>query len=243
MTSKPFVFMVMPFADTTANQVYENIVKPLCVELGYEVIRADEYTTTKVIYDEIVQSIQNAAIVVVDISGKNPNVMYELGVAHALRQKSTIILTHDSIAESPFDIKHFRIIGYENSIAGAESLKKKLRETIKSIKKPVLQNCSKSSDVSHEQDSSDEAERIKIEKMMNAFERLSDWQKSFLIQAIRENKQQWQRHEMPGGFDFVWKPEVDVLITKGIVKKVNYGVFLIDDNFFDTLQNVYFAEQ
>ena len=134
MTSKPFVFMVMPFADATANQVYNSIVKPLCSELGYDVVRADEYTTTKVIYDEIVQSIQNAAIVIVDISGKNPNVMYELGIAHSLRQASTVILTHDNVSDSPFDIKHFRIVGYENSISGAEKLKTKLRETFKTYR-------------------------------------------------------------------------------------------------------------
>lgn len=126
--------MVMPFSDEIAGNVYENIVRPVCQELGFEVVRADEITSTQVIYDDIVQSINNATITIVDISGKNPNVMYELGMAHVLNQPATIMLTHDDVGDSPFDIQHFRMIAYKNTIEGAKNLETILRKTIEQIR-------------------------------------------------------------------------------------------------------------
>ena len=232
----------MPFADETANHVYESIVKPLCSDLGYDVVRADEYATTKVIYDEIVQSIQDAAIVIVDISGMNPNVMYELGIAHAFRQPSTIILTYDKADSIPFDIKHFRINVYENSIRGGKKLETKLRDTIKTIQKSGHATPIKPEHPTQPTKGDDNNIGPEREKVRKIFSRLSDWQKDFLIRAVHNDKRQWQRYEMPSGFEALWGPEVEVLLHKGIVSQVSYGVFLINDDFFDILQEAYFTE-
>jgi hypothetical protein len=127
------VFMVMPFGNDVANQVYINVVKPLCAELKFDVVRVDEITSTEIIYNDIMQGIKNSEIIIVDISGKNPNVMYELGIAHSLRQQTTVMITQDSVSESPFDIAHFRIIGYTNTIEGCKKLEESLRKTIETI--------------------------------------------------------------------------------------------------------------
>ena len=238
MTPKPFVFMVMPFADTTANQVYDNIVKPLCSELGYDVKRADEYVTTQVIYDEIVQSIQEATIVIVDISGKNPNVMFELGIAHALRQPSTIILTHDDVTNSPFDIKHFRINEYENSIAGGEKLKTKLRDTIITIQKLGHAAPTKLKPTTLPTETDNRDEDLEREKVKKIFNRLSDSQRKLLKLAVQKDKRQWLRNDMNSGDFGHWTSEMEVLIQKGIVKQVGSDAFLIDDGFFDVLQEI-----
>jgi len=122
--------MVMPFNDSSAEQSFTKIIRPLCSQFGLDVIRADEISSNQVIYDDIVKGIQEATIVIVDISGKNANVMYELGMAHAFKQSSTVMLTHDVVTESPFDIKHFRIIPYKDSIEGSDKLKQELSKTI-----------------------------------------------------------------------------------------------------------------
>ncbi|MEW5838499.1 MAG: hypothetical protein AB1717_06670 [Pseudomonadota bacterium] len=126
-------FMVMPFADTEAGQAYTHCVKPICDEFSLNIRRADEIFTTNPVYSDIVNEIQDASLIIVDISGKNPNVFYELGIAHTLKQKQTVMITHDTFKEAPFDISHFRIIQYENSITGASELKNNLRKTIASI--------------------------------------------------------------------------------------------------------------
>lgn len=123
-------FMVMPFSDDIVRQAYEHCVKDVFKRKEIEIRKADEIFTTNPVYDDIVQEIQNAQIIVVDISGKNTNVFYELGIAHTLKQTQTIILTHDEYKETPFDIAHFRIIHYDNTIEGSSRLREELNKTI-----------------------------------------------------------------------------------------------------------------
>lgn len=123
-------FMVMPFSDDIVRQAYEHCIKPIFKEKGIEIRKADEIFSTNPVYDDIVQEIQRAQIIVVDISGKNPNVFYELGIAHTLKQNQTIILTHDEYKGMPFDIAHFRIIHYDNTIEGSTRLKDTISHTI-----------------------------------------------------------------------------------------------------------------
>ena len=67
------------------------------------------------------------------MTDRNPNVFYELGIAHAL-QKEVVLITQD-INDVPFDLRHFRCVVYEDSIAGAESLTEGLKGTIEQILK------------------------------------------------------------------------------------------------------------
>jgi hypothetical protein len=62
------------------------------------------------------------------LTDRNPNVFYELGLAHALN-KEVILLTQD-INDVPFDLRHFRIIVYQDSISGADKLKSTLKDFI-----------------------------------------------------------------------------------------------------------------
>ena len=125
--------MVMPFEDKLANEIYSLSTKPICESFNLEIKRADELFTTNPILDDIISAIEKSVITIIDISGKNPNVFYELGIAHILKQNQTIIITHDEYASVPFDITHFRIIKYEDSIVGKNEYEDKLRKTIESI--------------------------------------------------------------------------------------------------------------
>ena len=78
-------------------------------------------------------AIKHAKLIIVDISGKNPNCFYELGMAHTLKPKRTIMITRDCFQDVPFDVAHFRIIKYEDSIAGKSTYEDMLRQTVTSI--------------------------------------------------------------------------------------------------------------
>jgi nucleoside 2-deoxyribosyltransferase len=68
---------------------------------------------TKPILDKINDFIRKADVIIADCSGRNPNVFYELGIAHA-REKKVILITNDSdIHEAPSDIRHYEFIHYE----------------------------------------------------------------------------------------------------------------------------------
>lgn len=133
MKQQDTVFMVMPFGDDLAATAYTYITKPVAESFGMKIIRADEIFGTNPIFNDIVTAIQQAAIVIVDISGSNANCFYELGMAHTLKQTQTIMITHNHFDDTPFDIAHFRIIKYEDSIKGRQQYEENLRKTIQSI--------------------------------------------------------------------------------------------------------------
>ncbi|MBA7534961.1 hypothetical protein ES705_27211 [subsurface metagenome] len=126
-------FIIMPFDDETANDVYELCTKPICRKFNIKANRADEIFTTNPIIDDIINEIEEATVIIADISGKNPSVFYELGMSHMLKKSQTIMITHDPFGNLPFDIAHFRIIKYENSIAGKSEYEKQLTRTLENI--------------------------------------------------------------------------------------------------------------
>jgi len=126
-------FVIMPFNDAISNSLYELSTKPICEEFDLKVQRADEIFTTNPVLDDILSAIEEASVVIADISGKNPNVFYELGIAHMLKRKQTIMITHEEFEGIPFDISHFRIIKYEDTISGKTKYEAQLRKTLKNI--------------------------------------------------------------------------------------------------------------
>ena len=120
-------FIIMPFTDKL-NPIYESIIKPVVKDLKLNCLRADEIFTTKPIVEEIWENIKKAGFLIADLTDRNPNVFYELGLAHALN-KNVILLTQD-IQDVPFDLRHYRIIVYQDSISGADKLKSTLKEFI-----------------------------------------------------------------------------------------------------------------
>lgn len=73
--------------------------------------RGDDKVLTKPILEKIADFIRQADVVVADSTGRNPNVFYELGLAHAL-EKPVVLITSDAIEEAPTDIRAFEFISY-----------------------------------------------------------------------------------------------------------------------------------
>lgn len=128
---KKSVFMVMPFNNSIADANYNHSTKKICeTEFQLKVIRADEIFSTNLIVDDIINAIEKATIIIADITGDNPNVFYELGIAHTLKKKQTIVITQDDFSELPFDVAPFRIIQYNDSILGKTNYEEKLSNTL-----------------------------------------------------------------------------------------------------------------
>ncbi|MFP3255056.1 MAG: hypothetical protein RXP30_01300 [Thermoplasmata archaeon] len=108
-TESKNVFVLMPF-DNQSQTIYYNVLKPVIESLGYSVSKADENIRTGTVIEQIQESIRNALLVVADVSGKNPNVFYELGYAHGLEKNVLIITTNKN--DIPFDISHIRYFEY-----------------------------------------------------------------------------------------------------------------------------------
>ena len=107
--SSPKAFVIMPF-DSEFQAVYTDLIKPSLENSGYEVTRADSLMNQQNILKDIVRQIAKADLIVAELTALNPNVFYELGIAHALR-KRTLLITQ-SIEELPFDLRSYRVISY-----------------------------------------------------------------------------------------------------------------------------------
>ncbi len=131
-------FILMPFDDKIAEDLYKHSTIPICREFGLEIRRSDEIFSTNLVLDDILGAIKMATIIIADLTNKNPNVFYELGIAHILKKERTIIITREDCEAVPFDVKAFRIIQYEDSIEGKAKYEKKLKSTLETILKDKI---------------------------------------------------------------------------------------------------------
>ena len=107
----------MPFA-TEFDAVYEFVIKPALSEAGFKVVeRADEAANQQLIMRDVIANIEKAHLIVADLTEGNPNVLYELGVAHALN-RPVVLLTQD-IENLPFDLASYRVIPYATQLGDA----------------------------------------------------------------------------------------------------------------------------
>ena len=123
-------FVLMPFSEPFL-RIYEDHVKPTLEAAGLKVMKADDIFTPTAIVDDIWEYVNRARLLVADVTGRNPNVYYELGMAHTVG-KEVIILTQGE-GDVPFDLRHLRHFTYTDNEEGWESLKHKLAKAIDAI--------------------------------------------------------------------------------------------------------------
>lgn len=123
-------FVLMPFA-AKFQPVYEDHVRPTVETAGFRCQRADEISGTGLITWDVWERINRARFLIAELTDQNPNVFYELGLAHAL-SKDVVLLTQ-SMDFVPFDLKALRCVVYEFTPRGMRALEARLRELIESI--------------------------------------------------------------------------------------------------------------
>jgi hypothetical protein len=92
--------------------------------------RAKELKGGGHIMDEVLDRIARSELIVADVTERNPNVFYEIGIAHAIKPFKTVILITQTMEDMPFDIKDFRIIEYTNTPPGLAVLRDQLVDFI-----------------------------------------------------------------------------------------------------------------
>ncbi len=110
---KPFAFVLMPFSKEF-DDVYKLGIKPACENAGAYAERVDEQIYQDSILQRIYNQIAKADIVISDMTGRNPNVFYETGYAHALGKQVILLTSHSE--DKPFDVEHYPHIIYEGRI-------------------------------------------------------------------------------------------------------------------------------
>lgn len=143
---QPTCFVIMGFGKKTdfetgrtldLDKTYFNVIKPAVQAAGLTCIRADEIVHTGLIDVPMYEQLLEADVVVADLSTSNKNAYYELGIRHALRPFSTVVIAEDG-GKIPFDINHvvvrqYRHLGEDIGYDEAIKFQKQLREAIQTV--------------------------------------------------------------------------------------------------------------
>lgn len=132
-SEKPKAFVVMQFSPPY-DDVYSEVIKSVSGRFTLETIRADELYGPGLIIGDVIDQIARAQVVIADITPVNANVYFEVGYALAL-QKPMILLAKKG-TQLPFDVSGFRVLFYEDSIAGKSRIEEGLTRHIRAILGP-----------------------------------------------------------------------------------------------------------
>jgi len=124
---KSKAFVIMPFEEDFFDSY--NMIADYFKE-DYLFSNAANEDNQQNILADIVKPIIEADVILADLSGLNPNVMYELGVAHSFNKK-TIVITRDDLAKLPFDLKQYRTKSYSTHFKDFNDLLKYLDKNIR----------------------------------------------------------------------------------------------------------------
>jgi hypothetical protein len=128
---KDICFVIMPFRGWH-DRYYREIYRQAIFDAGLEPRRADDLFRPATIVKEIWELTKTAKILLADLSGKNPNVMYELGLAHAITKP--VVLVTESMEDVPFDLRALRVLEYDkNAPRWADELQANITQALQEV--------------------------------------------------------------------------------------------------------------
>jgi hypothetical protein len=128
-----FCFVMMPFRPHRQfDKVYSKI-RAAVRTVGMKCVRSDGVFDSRAIILDIWENIRKSRVCIADISDRNPNVFYELGMTHALLLKRTVLISRElKKDEKPvFDVNYVRCIFYKNTTPGLRRLERTLVRTLR----------------------------------------------------------------------------------------------------------------
>lgn len=117
------VSAMMPF-HPNFDRVYVTL-QAVAGGVGLRCRRADDIWENPAVMQDVVSLIDRSQVVIADCTGRNPNVFYEIGIAHTLGRE--VILITQNEADIPFDLRHLRYVSYLNNNEGLEELARRLQ--------------------------------------------------------------------------------------------------------------------
>ena len=122
-------FLVMPFEAPFSAAVY-SALRSMLETLAITCHRGDQRVYGSSVMSDVLWGLAVAELLIVDVTGNNPNVIYELGIAHAIRCNKSVLLITQNIDEVAFDLRHLRIVKYTMGHDGLQTLCSELASII-----------------------------------------------------------------------------------------------------------------
>jgi len=132
-------FVISPIGKTGSDEyknfkeVLDYVIKPAAKNSGFKlkVIRADDIERAGSFIKDILQNLLDSFVVIADLTGKNPNVFYELGVRHSLSSRT--ILIAQSLEDIPSDLREYRTVIYDTTAKGASDFQTRVTKYLEEI--------------------------------------------------------------------------------------------------------------
>lgn len=115
-----------------SDQVFKHIVSPVVQEFEFNPVRADHISEPGIITSQVIQYVVQSPLVVADLTGRNPNVFYELAIRHAIKKPLAQLIRKGE--QMPFDVAGTRTIQFDiHDLDNVEEVKKELRNQIDAV--------------------------------------------------------------------------------------------------------------
>jgi len=133
-------FVIAPIGEAESetrkrsDQILKHIISPAALQCGYKAVRADQISEPGIITSQVIQRIVDDPLVIADLTGRNPNVFYELAIRHAIKKPLVqIIKKGDTI---PFDVAGTRTVHVDHhDLDSVEEAKNEITKQIKAAEK------------------------------------------------------------------------------------------------------------
>lgn len=135
---KKTCFIITPIGSTGSairrktDGIIEEVIEPILDELGYKIVVSHRIDESGSVTNAIIRGVYESDLVIANLTGNNPNVMYEVALRHA--SAKPIIHIAENVTDLPFDINDQRTIEYTDDMAGACKLKDDLKKQIQNIR-------------------------------------------------------------------------------------------------------------
>ena len=126
-------FVLMPFG-ASFDRVYRDTIRPAVKSCGLECRRADDIFSPTPILEDIWAHIYKSRVIIADVTGRNPNVFYEVGIAHTVGRP--VVAITQSSGDIPFDIAQFRYFTYSDDAIGWANLRNSITSALGAILTP-----------------------------------------------------------------------------------------------------------
>lgn len=144
MADEKICFVIAPIGDETSDirkrsdQIFRHLIEPITRSHGYKAVRADHLSKPGSITTQIVEQIMNTSLVVADLTGHNPNVLYELAIRHIMRKPVVQII--QSGEGLPFDVAAQRTISIDHrDLDSVEAAKVEMSKQITAVEQDPTQ--------------------------------------------------------------------------------------------------------
>ncbi|MBI2860111.1 MAG: hypothetical protein HYX91_01225 [Chloroflexi bacterium] len=137
--NKKKCFVIMPISSTAScsedewAEIFKHMIKPAVTGSGVGFVCERTKPRTGSFIKDILEQLNKADVVIADLTDRNPNVCYELGIRHTLKNR-TIIIAQD-IAHVPSDLRSYWVVEYKKDLTGADDFKKKVRSILREMQK------------------------------------------------------------------------------------------------------------